>query len=87
MRHEEFSHSVRMDFVVNLQARAAIRVLLPAPPRDQLTVVDWWTWYTEAESGTVDEGDSIALLEGPLNAQRTFETNVNSFRDTREPGR
>jgi hypothetical protein len=84
MRHEEFSHSVRIDFVVNLQARTAIRVLLPAPPRDQLTVIDWWTWYTEAQSGTVDEGDSIALMEGPLNVQRSFEVDANSFRDNRD---
>ena len=46
-----------------------------------MTVIDWWTWWTIAESGAWDAGDAISLLEGPLNVQRSLNAGVSTIRD------
>lgn len=84
MRHEEFSRSVRYDFRINLSARSILRPLIPEALPNQITVIDWWTWYTEAESGAWDTGDTIALVNGPLNPQRSTNVSAVTIRDNED---
>lgn len=85
MRHrDDFPHVVRRDIRSNIQSQLELQILIAPQPRPFVTVIDWWSWYTEAESGAWDTGDALALMEGPWTPQHTFSFNANQLRDNRE---
>ena len=71
----------RRDWRMNVTARFELKQLIAPPVRPFVTVIDWWSWVTIAESGAWDAGDMISLVEGPLNAQNSLNANVNTLRD------
>lgn len=74
----------RRDIRFNVTARFELKLLVAPQSRPFVTVIDWWSWYTIAESGAWDAGDAISLLEGPLNPQHSMNAGVSTLRDNRD---
>lgn len=50
---------------LNQSSDVSGRQVIPEPRRGYVTVVDWWTRLTHANSGNVDAADHLMLVEGP----------------------